>query len=657
MNIRITHSWLLEYLDTKADPYEIQKYLSLCGPSVERVDKLENGDYAYDIEITSNRVDTASVIGIAREAATILTRFGFPSTFRNPWPEEPETPETSLPLEITDDQECCRRILAVIMDNVHVTESDPVVKARLEAAGIRSLNNLVDVTNYVMVEIGHPTHVFDYDRVGTNRFVIRHAKKGERIVTLDGKNYSLSDSDIIIDDGTGRIIDLPGIMGTENSVVTKDTKRIIFFIESNDPVAIRASSMRYGIRTMAATINEKSPDINLARVALLRGIELFRKHAGARIASGIIDKYRNKPETTHIETSVGFINKRIGVELPQNQIVSILKQLESGVEEKGSNLSIDVPTFRSPDVGIPEDIVEEVARIYGYHNLPNALSPEAYVKQPPEMEELFVYQSRIKTFLKHLGLNEVLNYSMISKEMIENLGLDPDKHLHLANVMSEEIKYLRTSLLPSLVKNIKANEGRRDELKLFELAKVYEPRQNSLPDESYKLGIATNTSFHDLKGIVEALLSELHIESYSFGPGTHGVFAPNTSLNLSVNGISIGYAGKLKLAFAQNTGMKSDCFLAELDFMNLIKYRKAVAAYRPLHPYAVIKLDRTVELTSDAGYEALKRKAFATSKLLVKLEVVDTYNNKVTVRYYFSSPDRNITDTEAKKELETIAHS
>jgi phenylalanyl-tRNA synthetase beta chain len=655
MNIRITHSWLLEYLDTKADPYEIQKYLSLCGPSIEQVDKLENGDYAYDIEITSNRVDTASVIGIAREAATILTRFGFPSTFRSPWPEEPETPEKSLPLEITDHEGSCRRILAVIMDDVRVADSDPVIKSRLEAAGIRSLNNLVDVTNYVMMEIGHPTHVFDYDRIGTNRFLIRHAKKGETIVTLDGKKYLLNDKDIIIDDGTGRIVDLPGIMGTENSVVTDDTKRIIFFIESNDPVAIRGSSMRYGIRTMAATINEKSPDFNLAKVALLRGIELFRKHAHARVASGIIDLYRNKPETPRIETSVGFINKRIGVALPQSQIVSILKQLEFAVEEKGDNLSIDVPSFRSSDVSIPEDIVEEVARIYGYHNLPNALSPAAYVKQPPEMEELFVYQSKIKTFLKHMGLNEVLNYSMISKEMLENLGMDPEKHLHLANVMSEEIKYLRTSLLPSLVKNIKTNEGRAVNLKLFELAKVYEPRENSLPEESYKLGIAVNTSLHDLKGIVEALLSELHIESYSFDTGDNAVFAQNASLKLSVNGVIAGNIGALKLTYAQKTGMKSECFLAELDFKNLIRFRKAVAVYRHLHPYAVIKLDRTVELTQASGYEALRRTAFETSKLLVKLDVVDTYKNRVTLRYYFSSPSRNITDEEAKKELEAIS--
>ena len=183
MNIRITHRWLLEFLDTKATPQEIQKYLSLSGPSIERIEETPGGDFIYDIEITSNRVDTASVIGIAREAATILTRFGIPAKFKPLKVEEPTLETTALPIEIQDSG-LCTRVLGVVMDNVSVKPSEDYIVKRLEAAGIRSLNSLVDVTNYIMMEVGHPTHVFDYDRIASHKLIIRHAKDKEKIETL-----------------------------------------------------------------------------------------------------------------------------------------------------------------------------------------------------------------------------------------------------------------------------------------------------------------------------------------------------------------------------------------------------------------------------------------------------------------------------------------
>lgn len=652
MNIKITHSWLKEFLETDATAEEIQKYLSISGPSIERLERTKDGDYIYDIEITSNRVDTASVVGIAREAATILTRFEKKAVFKPPQFDSPvrET-EAALKLTIEDPGHLCHRLLAVVMDNVSVKPSEPYVAKRLEAAGIRSLNNLVDITNYVMLEIGHPSHVFDYDRIKTHTLLLRQAKEGEPIETLDHKSYKLSTEDIVIDDGTGRVIDLPGIMGTANSVVTPDTKRIIFFIESNDARSIRRSSMRYGIRTMAATINEKSPDPEDAKKALYAGVGLYKKLAGARIASDVIDLYPHPQAPKKIETTVSYINKRIGINIPAEEMQNILTGLGFSVKNNGETLEVGVPSFRYHDINIPADIVEEVARIFGYDNLPNRLSPVKYVKQPKEMEELFVYQSRIKLFLKHLGLNEVLNYSMISEEMIVNCGFEVKNHLELANVMSEEIKYLRTSLLPSLIRDVKINEGRKETLKLFEVAKVYNPRAGDLPEEVLKVGLATTTTFADLKGIIEALFSELHLDKVSFKTANNDLFTSKQAA-IYIGDKLMGKIGMLKSSYAEKNKLRSQSVLAELDFKTLVEHAHTISRYVPLHPYAIVKQDLTIKKAK--AYEDLKRLAFDASSLLQKMEYVSMFKDNITLRFYFSSNKKNITEEEAKQELSKI---
>ncbi|EKE15147.1 MAG: phenylalanyl-tRNA synthetase, beta subunit, partial [uncultured bacterium] len=278
-------------------------------------------------------------------------------------------------------------------------------------------------------------------------------------------------------------------------------------------------------------------------------------------------------------------------------------------------------------------IIEEVARVYGYQNIPSVLQPIVYVDQPKEMEDIFVFQNRIKIFLKHLGLNEVINYSMISKGMIEDSGLKVKDHLRLSNSISEDIEYLRISLLPSLTKNMKENMGRREILKLFEIGKVYIPVETghapSLPNEIYRLGIATNTDYSDIKGIIEAIYKEL---------------------NINVE------AGR-DLPFLEIIE-KDGVFLTELDFQSLIDNCQLVPTYRPLHPYAIIKLDKTFNLTGDlkiapTTYAQIEEKAFK-SKLLQKIEVVTLYQNKLALRFYYSSPDHNITEEEASKELSKI---
>lgn len=657
MNIKVTYNWLLEFLDTDANPYEIQKYLSLCGPSVERVEKTDN-DYILDIEVTSNRVDTASVYGIARECAAILPQFNKKATLKElkiSYNSTAESGNRKLMLKISDPQRLCNRLTAVVMDNVKVGELPDFMKERLVNCGIRSLNNLIDITNYVMLETGQPTHVFDYDRIKTGKLMLRKAKKGEEYVALDDKVYDLMDEDVVIEDGTGRIIDLPGIMGAANSVVTRETKRIVFFMENNKPVVIRKTSMRLGLRTMAATINEKSPDPELPKTALYRGIELYQKYSGAEIAGQIYDIYPKKYVQKTISVSLNEVDRIIGVKIPKQEIVKILQRLGFAVSNSKTDiLTVKVPSHLAKEVNIKEDLIEEIARVYGYFRLPSSIQDTKYIKQPKEVERLFEVQSKIKHFLKDIGLHEVMNYSMISKEMIENSDLKTADYLVLKNAVSEDIKYMRIHLIPSLIKNVKENEGKTDTVKFFEIAKTYKPRKHDLPVEEFKLGIIVNSSYFDLKGIIDALLGELNIFNYKIGRSLHPLLSSNIRGSIKINTDSLGEFGQLKEQYRIKNKVKSNVFLAVFDFKNLIKYYRDIPKIKPINPYATVKLDLTIELNSDINFESIKEKAFKTLKLLQEMEVLDTFKNKITIRFYFSSDKRNIKEEEAKDELETI---
>src|SRR3990167_3479723 len=345
MNIKILDSWLREYLKTKAGAKTIADLLSLTSVSVERLEKYGKNDLTYDIEVTTNRPDLMSVVGLAREAAAVLQQFGNQAEFIPPQISKPQKVKEKLVINIKNNPKLVGRITTIIM-SVDLKQSPQYIKDRLETGSIRSINNVIDVTNYVMREIGHPAHVFDYDRLTTKALIIRESKKGESIVTLDNKEHILGGGDIVADDGFGKIIDLLSVMGTQNSVVTDKTKRILFFIDNCDQDRIRKTSMSLNIRSEAAVLNEKVVDPEMAMDAMLRGIELFQEIANGKLLSDILDLYPNKPSSKHIEIS------------PKENI-----------------LRITTPSWRNKDIEIPEDIIEEIARIYGYHKLPSVLPP------------------------------------------------------------------------------------------------------------------------------------------------------------------------------------------------------------------------------------------------------------------------------------------
>ena len=656
MNIKITYNWLREYIDTDADVHELQKYLSLCGASVEHVIEV-GSDWALDIEITSNRIDMASVWGVAQEAAAILPRFGKKAHLRS----NPLTHTTSaipkaaheLPFTLTvDDPHLVTCACAVVLDELDIHHTPAVMKERLEACDIRSINPIVDITNYIMLAIGQPTHAFDYDKLANHTLTIRAAQQGEQITTLDGKSYTLPGGDIVGVDGAGTLTDLCGIMGGQASAVDGNTKRVVLFVQTYNKRQIRTTSMATSARSTAAAYFEKGLDEERVEAALALGEDLFADVLSAKRAAIV---WAIKPESAPktIQVTHTFITDRIGTSIPAEECAGILTALGFGVEMQGDTLHIHVPSWRKHDIEIPEDIVEEVARIYGYHNLPNIMSPPANVSEPREIVHILHLQMRIAHLLKHLGFHESINYSMISAEMVSWIELDPASHMELEATMSEDWKYMRVSLLPSLLANIKTNYGMRKRLEFFEVAKVYYPQENELPKEIYKAALITNTSFERAKGIGEALMHELHIADWRYELSDVAFFAAGSQVNMMVGDCVLGTIGKLKAKNQERAGIKEEVYMASFDVKALLDFSSTIPQYTPVNPYALIKLDLTIE-KGHRTYAQIVSVIKSTSSAVEDVEYLSSFGSSITVRISMTHRDGNMTEAEAQQELTAI---
>ena len=641
MNIKISDKWLREYLKTEASPVDITKLLSLCGPSVDCLDRVGD-DYVYDIEITTNRVDQFSVIGIAREAAAILNNNGFKAEFILPKITIPSVPKPAVSLEISDKNNLVKRILAVVLIGVKVGESPTFIKDRLIKAGVRPLNNLVDITNYVMLEFGQPTHVFDLQRVKTNKLILRNAKKDEEIETLDRKKYRLNPDDVVIDDGTGRIIDLPGISGTSNSVVTKDTTQVIFFTELNYPLKIRRTSMIHGIRTLASTYNENEPDAVTAQNAFYRGIELFKQIVRATPTSQVYDINKQERKEKLIGIGVEDITNYINTRLEKAKIIGILKDLGfSYRQEKSNELVFAVPAYRQKDINIKQDIVEEVARIYGYHNIESMLPPFSYTSDPyiRAFSEKIEVQKIVKQFLANIGFFEMYNYSMISKKLSEIYGFKDS--ICMINPMTVDLACFRQSLIPSLILNAKVNSQEKN-LAIFELANIYLPRKDSLPNEISTLGLLYRGNYFSLKGILEALFNLGFIKNISYkNCDRFNFLEKDRAVEIYVNNKYLGFMGEVSSKAKHELSIGQELSVLELDmdlFVKNFKMQVPLSADSKIMP---IIEDITSKQSSKYNWLEIITKLKKEFKEIQKIEYLNKYENYISMRVYTIS-DKSI---------------
>jgi len=658
MDIKLPDSTLRKFLLTKASAEKIAEALTLCGPSVERLHQITD-NYVYDIEAITNRVDSASAFGIAREAATILPLFGIKAKLiNNPYDtkagELPERKSPKLPLEvIIKDETLVKRFAAIVLDGLVVRDSPQEIKAELELAGERALNNLVDITNYLTLCYGQPVHIFDYDKIKGAKMILRESKPGEKIETLDNRTHTLRGGDIVIEDGAGRLIDLCGIMGGKLSEVDDQTKRAVLFVQTYEPQRIRKTSLYTQERTLAAQIFEKQPDSRLVIPTLIAGVKLLVKYAGAKVAGDSIDLYYLKPEKRTIRFELKLVNDLIGFKFDAKTVNSILTELGFTVKKlSASTFEVTVPSWRTHDVTIWPDLAEEIARIYGYFRLEGKLPVSAYLAVTTDPLLEIEYQA--KSFLANLGFSEIFNYSLVGAEIFAKSQMNIDHSVSLSNPLASEFEYLRRSLIPSLLMDLANNSGKVElPIRVFELANIYLTDEKShlrggdLPEEQPILAFAVQgLDYRTAKGYLEALLTKFRLPNLTFTAldDAAGPWQVNQTAKVYSGKHFLGVFGAIKPAVKSAFNLKADVYLANLDFRALASLANTAYIYTPISEYPDMIEDVTIE--SNRAIGELIQLIKAESKLVTKVIYKDSLKNKHTFTIHFNNPKRNLTQAE-----------
>lgn len=636
MDILIPHSWLKDYLKTSAKPEKIAEGLTLCGPSVEKV--VKNGkDAVYSIEVTTNRVDSTGIYGIAREAAAILPRFKVKAEFLPLKIKSVQRLAQRVKwLDVQVDHKLCPRFSAVLIKNVKLAKSPDWLMTRLDLVKVRPINNVVDISNYLMHELGQPVHTFDYDKIMGAKMILRASKKGEQLTTLDSKTHTLPGNDIVIEDGSGRLIDLCGIMGGKNSAVDEETRNVLLFVQTYNGKNIRRTSMALAQRSEAASLFEKGLDPELVEPTIRRGIDLFVDICRGKPEIQILDLYPNPYVSKNVSLSLDFISEKLGVSVSTSDVERFLSPLGFEAYVNGQTLKINVPSWRANDVEAPEDIVEEIARIYGYHNLPSRIM-EGQIPDPLPNAP-FAFEKKIKESLQGWGGTEVYTYSMVARDKVDLTG-SVSWVLKLKNPLGADSEYMRLSLAPSLVDAVNQNRGENAPFHLFELANVYIPVRGMLPEERMTAaGIFANTEFAQAKGILETLFAVLKsnvILATQDGKG----FAPHHRLAIRAGREELGQFGKL-----QHSGH----WYWEVDIEALRKVSSTTHSFKPLPKYPPHVEDLSLVIPLRAHLGEVIENIYKSDSQVMSVELKDSYENTRTLGISYQNPEKTLTDREVE---------
>lgn len=654
MNILIPDSWLKEHLGTNATPKQIAECLSLCSQSVEKLTKVGK-DWLYEVEITTNRSDCLSLYGIARELSAVLPRFNIQAQLKIIPEEKVKIPKLKreLPLEVKIQKtSLCPRFTALIFDQITIKPSPQVVRDRLEKSGIRALDNVVDISNYLMLELGQPMHTFDYDKIKGAKMILREAAGGEKITTLDGQIRPLPDGAIIIEDGKGRIVDLCGIMGGQNSEVDQDTERILLFVQTYDPMKIRQTCQKLSFRTEAASRFEKGIDPEGVILAMKKAVAMFRKNCRARVASNLIDIYPHPPKAQKVTLSQEKLDQLMGVKIKLPDAKKILDNLGflSTINHQPSTITCSIPHWRQGDVAIPEDLVEEVARIYGYHHLPSNL-PAGDLPQTGK-DPRFLWEAKIKEALKFWGFTETVSYSMMGAYSLQKATIDPKECLKIANSLNEDLVYMRTSLIPSVLEAISENQAEFKKIRIFELANVYQPNNShQLPDEApFLTGVVNDADFYETKGIIEVLLTDLGITEIRFTPYQlkktfYGrVFHPNRTAEIMAGNELLGIIGEIKPQILTQFEISDRVVVFDLEIDELVKQATDLKKYQPVSRYPAIIEDLSFTVQPKTQVGDLIQLIRELDPIIQSVELLDAYKDTRTFRIAYQSQKKTLTD-------------
>ena len=615
-----------------------------------------NDDTVVDFEITNNRPDCYSIIGLARESAAA---FGMQMKHHEPVVKGSEAGNIFEHLDVeVPAEELCNRYTARMVANVKIGPSPKWLRNRLRANGVRPINNIVDITNYVMLEYGQPMHAFDYRYVSSGKIVVREAEEGETLTTLDGNVRNLKPGMLVIADDT-KAIGLAGIMGGENSEIVDDTTTVVFESATFNGTSLRQTALALGMRTEASGKFEKSLDPMMTVPAVQRACELVEMLGAGDVLDGTIDIINYVPEPKTLPLEPEKINKLLGTKIPKEDMVKYLNLLE--IEVEGD--TIKVPSFR-PDLNLMADIAEEVGRSYGYNEIPTTAFKTSTQGGYSEFMKL---ENKAGTLCRAMGYSEIITYSFVSPAVFDQIRLPGDSPLRNAmkiqNPLGEDTSIMRTIALPSMLEILSRNNAYHNKAaKLYELAKIYLPTEGQvLPEEPKMLVLGTygaGETFFTLKGELEAILSGMRIQKASYtavkdNPSYH----PGRCAKVTIGGVDVGFMGQVHPLVAKNYGVDAEIYCAEINFSKLFEMRLSEPTYTPLPKYPTVSRDLAVvcdEALTVAEVEEVM--TAAAGKLLRNIKLFDIYRGvgvpagkkSVAFSLELRADDRTLTDTDSE---------
>jgi len=552
--------------------------------------------YVVDFEITPNRPDCLSIIGMAREtAATLATELKLPDVRVV---ENSQKEIQDLASVVIEDSDLCFRYSSRVIENVRIQPSPKWLRNRLKQAGVRPINNIVDITNYVMLEYGQPMHAFDLDKIEGRKIVVRRAREGETLVTLDNQERPL-DKDMLVIADEQKTIGLAGIMGGLNTQITEDTVNILLESATFEKTNIRLSSKKLGLRTEASSRFEKGLDANMTVSALDRAAQLINQLSAGSVVRGIIDVYPNPKKNRVLKVQADSINRLLGIDITPEEMSKYLSRLGFVVEAKGGQLVIQVPSFRDDIEGIA-DIGEEVARMYGYDNIPATLiTGSASVGGKTHTQRLM---DRLKDVLSIQGLYEIATYSFVSPKTVDILRIpEGDKRrnmVRLHNPLGEDQSAMRTSLVYSMLEVMARNINRNiTQGGFFEISNVFLPKElpmKQLPHEILNLCVGIygpGTDFFRLKGVIHSVFSLLNVQNPVYEAKASPYYHPGRSAVIYNDGTAIGEIGEIHPAVTEKFDIDERLYVAELDLSYLLALPVKRKKYKPLPKFPAVTRD------------------------------------------------------------------
>ncbi len=619
-----------------------------------------------DFEITSNRPDCLSILGIAREsAATFGVEFKKPEIKIE---ERGDSAHERASVEIKAPG-LCSRYAARIVKDVKIEPSPRWMKERLKAAGVRPINNIVDITNYVMLELGQPMHAFDLEYLKGRKIIVRNAADGEKMQTLDGQDRELESSMLVISDEE-RAVAVAGVMGGANSEIMPDTKAILLESANFNGGSVRLTAKKLGIRTEASGRFEKGLDPENAIVAVNRAAQLIEKLGAGTVCKGVIDCYPVKATKKIIPFNPERINALLGTDISSDKMKDIFRMLE--IEVNDASNTVTAPTFR-PDLECEADLAEEVARFYGYNNIRATLleGKAATIGSRTSKQKI---EQIIRQAMLSCGLCETYTYSFTSPKVFDRINLPEDSELRktvvIKNPLGEDFSIMRTTTLPDMLEVLATNYNRRvEEARLFEISHVYIPKSlplTELPSEKpvLTLGMYGNAGFYDMTGVVEELMSVLGIKKYGFEPVCDNpTFHPGRTAKLIVNGKECGIVGEIHPNVAQKFEAAQRNYIGMIDMETLVAGASLKPEYQPLPRFPAVSRDIAMLVDDHVLVKQIEQLVSAKAgRIFEELKLFDVYKGKqvpegkksVAYSITFRASDRTLTDEEVGNAMSHI---